>query len=335
MKKIVLLLLSIVIWLGCDTKENEQTKTIIAFGSCSHQDNDEQLWNEITAENADLFVFLGDVIYGDTQDMTLLKAKYDKQKSRDSYQKLMNSTPIIGVWDDHDYGINDGGKYYAKKDSSKQLLLDFFDVPTTHGVHQHDGAYGTYTFNIDGNEIKFYLLDTRYFRDTLVKDTTGNGRYVVNHEGDILGEQQWLWLEKNLENSTADLNVIASSIQVIAEEHPFEKWSNFPKARKRLLDIIEKANAKNTVIISGDRHIAELSKIELSNDKKLYDFTSSGLTHTWSEAWDEPNQHRIGDLIIAKNYGLLIVDWQKGKLEFIVKGDAGKTLLTHTAEIEL
>ncbi|MEP2770965.1 MAG: alkaline phosphatase D family protein [Fulvivirga sp.] len=335
MKNSVILLLSIVIWFDCATKENEQTKTIIAFGSCSHQNNDEQLWDNITAENTDLFVFLGDVIYGDTQDMTLLKAKYDRQKSRDSYQKLMISTPIIGVWDDHDYGINDGGKYYAKKDSSKQLLLDFFDVPTTHEVYQHDGAYGTYTFSNDGNDIEIYLLDTRYFRDTLAKDTTGNGRYIVNHEGDILGEQQWQWLEKNLKNSTADLNIIASSIQVIAEEHRFEKWANFPKARKRLLDLIEKANAKNTVVISGDRHIAELSKIELSNDKKLYDFTSSGLTHTWSEVWEEPNQYRTGELVIAKNYGLLAVDWEKGVLEFIIKGDTGNTLLTHSAKIEL
>lgn len=334
MKRASIILLISFIWVGCSTKENDHKKTIIAFGSCSHQDNNEQLWSEITAENADLFVFLGDLIYGDTQDMSSLKAKYEKQKNRDSYQRLIKSTPTIGVWDDHDYGINDGGKYYSKKDSSKLLLLDFLDVPTTHEVYLHDGAYGTYSFTLDDHKINFYLLDTRYFRDTLEMDTTGNNRYLINQNGDILGQQQWQWLEEGLKNSSADLNVIASSIQLIAEEHPFEKWANFPKARKRMFNLIEEANAKNTVVISGDRHIAELSKLELNNDKELYDFTSSGLTHTWSEAWKENNQHRLGDLIIAKNYGLLTIDWTSGTIEFTVKGNNRQTLLTHSAKLE-
>lgn len=333
MRKIATLLLTCIIWAGCSTAENNQAKTKIVFGSCAHQDNDDQLWNELTAEKADLFIFLGDVIYGDTQDMSVLKAKYDKQKNRPGYQNLIKSTPTIGVWDDHDYGINDGGKYYAKKDSSKQLLLDFLDVPDTHNVYNHAGAYGKYAYTFEGHKVNFYLLDTRYFRDTLMADTTGNSRYLTNQKGDILGEQQWRWLKENLKASEAEINIIASSIQVIAEEHPFEKWANFPSARKSLLELIEEVNVKNTIIISGDRHIAELSKLNLNNGNELYDFTSSGLTHTWDEVWEEPNQHRIGELIVAKNYGLITIDWDNKQVELTVKGDSSEILLTHAINL--
>lgn len=334
MKKTGLILIVCIIWAGCTTKEKVQTKTKIAFGSCAHQDSEEQLWDDINAENADLFIFLGDLIYGDTHNMSILKAKYEKQKNRPGYQKLMKSTPIIGVWDDHDYGVNDGGKYYAKKDSSKLLLLDFLDVPETHEINRHKGAYGLYTYMLDGHKINFYLLDTRYFRDTLEVDTTGKSRYLTNYDGDVLGAQQWQWLEGNLKQSTADLNVIASSIQLIAKEHPYEKWANFPKARKKLLTLIDEANAKNTIVISGDRHIAELSKLELNSGKELYDFTSSGLTHTWSEIWEESNKFRQGNLIIAKNYGLLTIDWATEKIKFEVRGKNQKSLLQHTITIE-
>jgi alkaline phosphatase D len=150
-------------------------------------------------------------------------------------------------------------------------------------------------------------------------------KYEPNATGDVLGEAQWQWLEAELKNSDAPLFIINSSIQVLSEEHRFEKWANFPAARKRLLDLLTKLK-KNVLILSGDRHIAEFSKINLPGlNYPLYDFTSSGLTHTWPEAWVESNQYRVGNLIIAKNFGLLLIRWNKRDLKVTLqirgKGD--------------
>ena len=78
-------------------------------------------------------------------------------------------------------------------------------------------------------------------------------------------------------------------------------------------------------MISGDRHIAEISKMKIpgwSND--LYDFTSSGLTHTWSDKTmtAEVNHNRVGDLIIEKTFGLLEIDWseKQPKVNLQVRG---------------
>ena len=153
-------------------------------------------------------------------------------------------------------------------------------------------------------------------------------RYEINQTGDILGEEQWAWLKKELTNSEADIHIIANGIQVISEEQGFEKWANFPKARKRLLDLLTETKPKNPIVLSGDRHIAEYSRIK-TNDLDLPEITSSGLTHTWGELREEPNKHRIGKLIVSLNFGLLHIDWSKPAVTFEIRDQNNKTLLAN------
>jgi alkaline phosphatase D len=270
------------------------------------------MWGEVMQQKPDLWMWIGDNIYADTQNMDSLRAYYITQKNHPDYQKLLKSVSIIGTWDDHDYGTNDGGKFFGKKKQSKEQLLEFLDVPPHADVRNHDGVYQSYTYGSGQQKIKVILLDTRYFRDTLARSKEKGKRYLVNQEGDILGETQWAWLESELKNSDARLHVIASSIQFLSSDHGFEKWGNFPKARQRMLDLISKVKPVNALFVSGDRHIAEISKIDLpALSYPLYDFTSSGLTHTWSEIWEEDNKLRVGNLVIQKNYGILNVEWKK------------------------
>lgn len=292
--------------------------TRIAFGSCSRQNSEEQLWDEVVQLKPDLWIWGGDNIYGDTHDMNTMKRKYDEQKNRPSYQKLLQTCPVTGTWDDHDYGINDGGKYFSKKQESKKLALDFLGIPASHPVRKREGLYYSYSLGKAPHDILILNLDTRWFRDTIYKefyfDSAANRRryrYLLNEDGQILGETQWKWLEEEIRKTKAALIIINSSIQVIAEEHDFEKWSNFPKERQRLFNLIHKYPEKRILIISGDRHIAEISRIELPGlPYPLYDITSSGLTHTWTEAWNEQNKHRMGELIMQKNFSLLEVVWK-------------------------
>lgn len=287
----------------------------IAFGSCAHSYDSMPIFDAVVAHKPAVWVWLGDIMYGDSHDLTVLKNKYDIQKAKPEYQQLISTSKIIGVWDDHDYGVNDGGKNYSKKDESKELLLDFLDVAEDDPVRDHDGVYSEYDLSIADKLVKIILLDTRYFRDTLAADIGGTARYLPNNEGDILGEDQWQWLEKTLRQSKADFHILGSGIQVIADEQGYEKWANFPKSRERLFSLLAEVNPKPLIIISGDRHIAEVSKLELPGlDYPLYDFTASGLTHTWGMYWPEPNQYRVDSLIVAKNFGLIKLDWQQENL---------------------
>lgn len=284
--------------------------TVIAFGSCNKLDKPQNMWGDVAANNPNLWIWLGDIIYADTSNMKVLAAEYKQLKTGPDYKKLRAKAQIIGVYDDHDYGKNDSGKGYPMKKASKKCLMDFLDVPGNNPVRKREGAYTSYTFGKGAQRIKVIVMDTRYFRDTLYEDPTKQRKYLPNMEGDLLGETQWKWLEKELKNSPANLNILCSSIQILANDHGYEKWGNFPNARKRLLSLIAQSKPKNLLLLSGDRHMAEVSKMDLQGlPYPLYDFTSSGLTHIRSGN-NEMNRLRVGDMIVKKNFGLLKIRWE-------------------------
>lgn len=210
----------------------------IALGSCNRQDLPQTIWPVISQNNPDIWIWLGDNIYADTEDMEEMRGMYLQQKYDAAYAAFRNTTPVFGIWDDHDYGVNDGGKEFAQKTASRDLMLDFLDVPADADVRQREGGYQSYTFGPEGKQVKLILLDARYFRDELKENPDKTTRYLQNPTGDILGQVQWEWLRAELAGSTAEVHLIGSGIQMLAEEQIFEKWANFPMARKRLLDLL-------------------------------------------------------------------------------------------------
>ncbi len=306
--------------------QENQPLTRIAFGSCSNQDSTVQMWKDVLLQKPQLWIWLGDMIYADTHDMPVMRAKYDKQKNYPDYQQLIHSCSLLGTWDDHDYGENDGGKNYSKKNESKEEMLRFLDIPAGDPIRMHDGVYSAHTYGTVNQKVKVILLDTRAFRDTTLASSTLGRRYDPNPEGDLLGEQQWAWFEKQVKNSDASIHIIGSSIQFIANDHGYEKWGNFPKSRERMLNLLVKYKIKQPLILSGDRHMAEISRMEVPGlPYPLYDFTSSGLTHTWTfKNVEEKNQYRVGQMVAEKNFGMLIIDWS-GKLPKITLEIRGKS----------
>ena len=293
----------------------KQVLQTIAIGSCNRQEAPQPMWPLIANQNPDLWIWLGDNIYGDTNDMQVMKEKYDMQKSNPGYQALMAQTDIIGIWDDHDFGVNDGGKEYPKREESKALMFDFLDIPENHPARQREAAYQSYLYGEGNQRVKIILLDARYHRDELVRE---NRRYQKNWEGKLLSEEQWQWLEKELAANEADIHIIASGIQFIATEHPYEKWDNFPKERQRMLDLIVQTQAKNVLMLSGDRHISELASYHVPGYGMIYDFTSSGMTHSYSSS-TEYNSYRMSKLITDKSFGLIQLLWEKEQVKLVME----------------
>ena len=313
---------------------SDSTLTRIAFGSCNRQSAAQPLWTPIQAANPDLWVWLGDNIYADTDDMAAMDSMYAVQKEKPGYRALRQQTPVIGTWDDHDYGANDAGRTYPKRDSSQQLLLDFLDVPEDSPRRAREGAYSSYVYGPPGRRVKVILLDTRYHRDPLTSDPLTEQRYFPNRTGDILGEEQWAWLERELKNSDAQIHLIGTSIQAVAEQHPWEKWANFPAAHQRLYDVIDQSDAPGVLLLSGDRHIAELSRHDDAIDYPLYDLTSSGLTHH-APPHEEANRHRVDSMITDLHYGLLTIDWEAEPttIRMEIRGEENERLLDHTVSL--
>ncbi len=124
----------------------------------------------------------------------------------------------------------------------------------------------------------------------------------------MLGEEQWAWLEEELKKE-ADVRLIVSSIQVLAEFNGWEAWSLFPKERERLYDLIKKTDAQGVVFSSGDVHYGEIVKLERCNDYPLWELTTSGINQGWPKI--PANDVRVGDYYDKANFATLTIDWER------------------------
>ncbi|MGP1993364.1 alkaline phosphatase D family protein [Zobellia laminariae] len=301
----------------------------LAFGSCNKQNETNLLWDDILKTNPDVWIWGGDNIYADTDNMKRLRAMYAKQNSVLGYQKLKSEVSVIGTWDDHDYGLNDGGVDFDKKKESQQEFLDFMGVDRDDPRRTQEGVYAAHTYNTPKGSIKILVLDTRYFRTDLTPDTESKKRTKPNAYGvgTVLGTTQWNWLTDELKNSTADFNILVSSIQILSNEHGFETWGNFPHEVDKLEKLIVDSKAKGVIMLSGDRHISEFSKTEISGvDYPLVDFTSSGLTHTYTAFNGEPNPFRVGNVVFTKSFGLIKFNFKTKEAQMQMIGNDLKVM---------
>jgi alkaline phosphatase D len=316
-----------------DTHHQESISKI-AFGSCFDprkvKEQETSIFDAVLKHQPDVFVFLGDNIYGDTDDMDLLRKKYAELEAVEGFQKLRDETALLATWDDHDYGINDGGKSYSKREESAEIFLDFFKVPSESPRRERAGIYGSHTFGSSGKICQILLLDTRYFRDELPRSksatkpgTVGWYEPTEDQTKTLLGEDQWEWLERQLA-IPADLRIIASSIQILASDKGMENWGNTPHEQQRLFDLLKKHRANHTFAISGDVHFAELSKKQIGS-YPFYDLTSSGLQNT-SKSWSNAkNSLRVGESYWQRNAGLIEIDWGQESVQLsIINADGEK-----------
>jgi alkaline phosphatase D len=311
---------------------------VIAFGSCAHQNRAQPIWESINAESADLFVFLGDNIYGDTEDMEVLQSKYEKLAAKPGFAELRKKTRTIAIWDDHDFGVDDGGVDYPMKEQSRAVMLDFWDEPEDSQRRYRDsGIYTAYEFGPAGQRVQVILLDLRWNRSPLEETALGKkdidrtaknmGPYVPSEDPDavLVGEPQWSWLEEQL-REPADVRIIASSIQILPEFSGWESWANFPNERNRLLSLLNNLGTNGVFFISGDMHWSELSRVDDAIDFPLWEITSSGLTR--SKKTVSPNIHRVVEPYTKPNYGLIEIDWDKRdpQITLSIKDVAGRTV---------
>ena len=239
--------------------------TRIAFGSCAHQTKPQPIWDAVLAYRPELFVFLGDNVYGDVTSpaLTELREAYAQAATIEGYAKVRATVPVLATWDDHDYGQNDAGGEFPFRAATKQLFLDFWQVPADDPRRTHDGIYDARTFGPEGMRVQLIVLDTRSFRSPLrltgEPGVPGKGPYLPDPDPakTMLGAAQWAWLRAQL-LQPAELRLIVSSVQVLAEGHGWEGWDNLPLERIRLLELIDQTGAGGVIFVSGDRHVGAL-----------------------------------------------------------------------------
>nr|PIM01974.1 phosphodiesterase/alkaline phosphatase D family protein [Toxoplasma gondii COUG] len=418
------------------------------------------VWHRVKEQSPNAWIWMGDAGYAQSHDVAAVRLALKQVKDVDPFRELRASLHFLdGTWDDHDYGMNDGGRFQKNREQLRQAFLDFLDTPAQSPRRQgRRGVYSSHVFGVPvpsasaakphgvhrtaaeenkeieekrermggaaeqdeatprteeaketetrtaagdkeqvgsesareeprtdsetngdadrefgqregegkflpGTEVKLILLDTRYERDNHVIPSAGmlaNASWLAliaastrmfchlfslggNYEGDILGEEQWRWLEAQLTNSTASVHLIVSSIQVSTTLPLVESWGHFPRAKQRLIDLLESTKPAGVLFLSGDVHFGEIS----GSERNVLEVTSSGMTHTagdsfWKRLLLEKlilpfySNHRRqpSDVYVHRNFGVLDVRYLNANEEEI-RSHADAARLGPVAFVEL
>ena len=150
----------------------------------------------------------------------------------------------------------------------------------------------------------------------------------------MLGRSQIDWLIQNLKASRAPFKMVAVGGQILNSYKGFENMARYPAERTYLLNSLRSEEIQGVVFLSGDRHMTELSALELSDKTTVYDLTLSPLSSRPNDiSADEPNEHRVkGTYVDVNNYGLLHFSGplKERVLRIEVKDTKGELIWTKT-----
>lgn len=284
------------------------------------------IYDAMRRENADLMVWLGDNLYfreADIQSPEGMALRYRATRGFAPLDAFLRSTPQVAIWDDHDYGPNDGDAGFEFKNAALDLFKTYWANPT-YGV---GGVAGVFT-KASIADADLFLLDDRWWRSA---DATSPGE-----RGKVMfGPAQMRWLKNALLSSRARFKIVAAGGQLFNDDDAYEGWNQFPQERAEFMGWLQQYRVPGLLFFSGDRHVSELIRYPRPayggrNDYPLVEFTCSPLNSGPARGDADPN--RVPDtLVTQRNYGVLRFSGE-GKartLELSTKDVQGRTLWSH------
>jgi len=293
----------------------------IAFGSCPKWQDDriQPIWPWVIHYHPDLFFWIGDNVYADSLDPDIIREEYRRQREIAGLQPLIQNTPSLAVWDDHDFGLNNHDRTNPVKEGAYEAFLEYWPNPSF-GLPDVKGIFYTTTWG----QVEFFVIDGRWYRDPDEDPDTP--------EKTMLGAAQYAWLTERLEASTAVFKVLVSGSGWSKNKGVGgDSWAAFLHERDRLFDFIRDHEITGVVGISGDTHVGELNVIPWSENGgyDIYDMVSSPLAQVIPDSWLErrPEQRIWPVYFQGSNFGL--IDFKMGEdptLEFRLVDTFGRVV---------
>jgi len=257
----------------------------IAFGSCPRFQDDrvQPIWSTILGLEPDLFLWIGDNIYGDSTEPHVLQEEYRRQRDVASLQPALRGISHLAIWDDHDYGMNNQDRRNPIKDQALKIFKDYWANPS-YGLSDTPGVFFRYRYG----QVDFFFLDDRFYRDP--------DAAPQRVEKTMLGAEQLAWLQSELVASTAIFKVLVSGGGWSeAKGETGDSWAAFIDERDKIFDFVRDREISGVVLLAGDTHVGELNVVPWS-DKGGYDFydlISSPLAQDAHHNWLERRPLRI------------------------------------------
>jgi hypothetical protein len=310
------------IFSALDRSKNVGRTALISCMCDDFPDVQAEMWKIVADQNPDVVFLIGDATYLDGRDSDDEKGMWRRhlevRRALDLY-KWKRLRPVISVWDDHDYGTNDGGADYPLKIATRQMFEAMFGSQSESGLVR--GPSLAQEASLFGQ--KFYLMDDRFYRTQNISN------------GSHWGEEQEEWLFSRMQNSTDPVFLMNGSqyfggysgYESFEKEHP----EQFARVQKRLA-----AQAAPILFVSGDRHFSEAMKVEKNIlGYETLELTSSSL-HSYGSS-ELPKALNPRRFLATPEYNFILVDSsaEPGILNLDIKslGLGGRVLFSHRTQI--
>ena len=216
----------------------------VAVGACARTNSNGVVFDTIRELDPDLYLNLGDLHYRNISENSAspFRSAFDQVHATAAQSALYRSVPIAYVWDDHDYGPNDGDASSPSRPAAWAAYrshVPHYDLPA--------GDEGTIHQAFTIGRVRFLLTDTRSERDQT--------------EGQMLGDAQLEWfLDEVLRaRDTHALTIWANPSPWIGEADPLaEHWAAFDGERQRIGAFLAEHDITNFVMVGGDAHMVAI-----------------------------------------------------------------------------
>lgn len=229
-----------------------------AFASCaggtrlvpmSHVSNS-RVFDAIAALDPHVFIHMGDLHYynliGAARPLEPLMGRFrrslDRVLSQEHQALFYRRTPIVYMWDDHDFGPDEADHNSPTRDAARAYYAT--DVPH-YPLPLGANADGPITQRFDIGRVRFLVTDARSERRPA--------------ERTLLGQQQFAWLLEELGRAAADrvpLVVWVNPVPWITADGDGNGWGMYAEERAALGRRIASLDlGPRLVMLSGDAHM--------------------------------------------------------------------------------
>lgn len=217
-----------------------------AWGSCGLSASNHAVFDTIRLHDPLLMLHLGDLFYEDIKlnDNALYRAAYDELLGLPRQGQLYRDVPINYMWDDHDFGPNNGDKYNVSRAAARTVYRErvpSYPLPAGAGDNP---IYHTFSVG----RCQFVVTDVRSARDPVgMRDTADKS---------MLGATQKTWFKATLAASSARVIFWILTHEWLGGVKAYEdSWAGYSTERQELADYMAEIDVDHKIVVlSGDNH---------------------------------------------------------------------------------
>ncbi len=207
-------------------------------------------------DDLDAFMFVGDNAYCDgCEALPEYRGEYVNHFGRADHVAVRASTGMYITWDDHEIKNDLNPETIDEAQLAAAFKAFFEHAPIVESTPRRIWRSARW-----GKTAEIFVLDCRSERkpSTILSD---NPQYI--------SAEQMQWLKLGLSASPAAFKIIMNSVPItnmptVWDAYPTDRWEAYGRQREEILRYIDDANIRGVIWLSGDFHLAFISRISTS-----------------------------------------------------------------------